>query len=59
MLLLLRFFPVNEKEMDRSGNAKAGTVVDTDIVHPCFDDYYLLSHAGLLGTSKPVRTSRL
>lgn len=47
-----RFFATSDKDMDKSGNAKAGTVVDTDIVHPSYDDFYLLSHGGLLGTSK-------
>jgi eukaryotic translation initiation factor 2C len=29
-------------------------VVDTDIVHPIEFDFYLQSHAGLLGTSRPA-----
>lgn len=47
-------FPVSDKEADRSGNSRSGTVIDTDIVHPAYDDFYLLSHGGLLGTSKPT-----
>ena len=31
-----------------------GTVVDTDICHPTENDFYLVSHAGLQGTSRPV-----
>lgn len=54
----VRFFPINpanENEADRkSGNCKAGTVVDRDIVHPVELDFYLQSHAGLLGTSRPA-----
>ena len=48
-----RVLPLNDAEADRSGNAKAGTIIDTEIAHPVFDDYYLLSQAGLLGTSRP------
>jgi len=29
-------------------------VVDTDICHPSENDFYLVSHAGLQGTSRPV-----
>jgi len=32
-----------------------GTVVDTDIVKPNSTDFYLLSHAGIQGTSRPSR----
>ncbi|EIW82123.1 argonaute-like protein [Coniophora puteana RWD-64-598 SS2] len=49
-----RFFPTNPKDADRSGNCPAGTVVDQDIVHPAEWDWYLLSHGGLLGTSRPA-----
>lgn len=47
-------FPSSEKDADRSGNVKAGTVIDTEVVHPSFNDLYLVSQAGLLGTSKPT-----
>ncbi|KAJ3552095.1 hypothetical protein NM688_g4338 [Phlebia brevispora] len=50
----VRFFPRNDNEADRSKNCKAGTVVDSDITHPVELDFYLLSHAGLLGTSRPA-----
>jgi eukaryotic translation initiation factor 2C len=43
------------KEGNQILNAKPGTVVDTDIVHPVETDFYLLSHQGLLGTSRPTR----
>ncbi|KAF9464018.1 argonaute-like protein [Collybia nuda] len=49
----IRFFPQKPADGDRSGNCPAGTVVDTDICHPTDFDYYLLSHGGLLGTSRP------
>lgn len=48
----VRFFP-KDKE-DRSGNCLAGTVVDRGVTHPVEFDYYLQSHAGLKGTSRPA-----
>jgi eukaryotic translation initiation factor 2C len=48
-----RFFPTNRNDGDKSGNVKAGTVVDTGVVHPFEFDFYLNSHAGLQGTSRP------
>ncbi|KAI8818024.1 Piwi domain-containing protein [Fimicolochytrium jonesii] len=39
---------------DRKGNVVPGTVVDSDICHPTEFDFYLTSHAGLQGTSKPA-----
>ncbi len=50
----VRFFPTRSDEGDRSGNCRAGTVVDRDITHPVELDFYLQSHAGLLGTSRPA-----
>jgi len=51
----IRFFPQKQSDGDRSsGNCPAGTVVDTDICHPTDFDYYLLSHGGLKGTSRPA-----
>lgn len=37
-----------------SGNVPPGTVVDTKIIHPFEFDFYLCSHYGSLGTSKPT-----
>jgi len=51
------FFPSNPNDKnsaDRSDNCPAGTVVDTNIVSPVEWDYYLCSHTGLLGTSRPA-----
>ncbi|CAL1404119.1 unnamed protein product [Linum trigynum] len=51
-----RFFPEdhqNRSMTDRSGNILPGTVVDTKICHPTEFDFYLNSHAGIQGTSKP------
>ncbi|KXS09448.1 Piwi-domain-containing protein [Gonapodya prolifera JEL478] len=40
---------------DKSGNAMPGTVVDTTITHPFESDLdFLMSHAGILGTSCPA-----
>ena len=51
----VRFFPSqNRAESDQSGNCRAGTVVDREISHPTEFDFYLQSHAGLLGTSRPA-----
>ncbi|KAG8143064.1 hypothetical protein E2320_000384 [Naja naja] len=37
----------------KSGNIPAGTTVDTNITHPFEFDFYLCSHAGIQGTSRP------
>ncbi|KAI9497727.1 Piwi domain-containing protein [Zychaea mexicana] len=49
-----RFFPMEPRDADRSGNCQPGTVVDSSIVHPFEFDFYLQSHAGLQGTSRPT-----
>ncbi|SAM03101.1 hypothetical protein [Absidia glauca] len=49
-----RFFPIEARDADRTGNCQPGTVVDTSIVHPFEFDFYLQSHAGLQGTSRPT-----
>ncbi|CAD7696925.1 unnamed protein product [Ostreobium quekettii] len=38
---------------DRSGNVLPGTVVDTAITSPAVFDFFLNSHAGIQGTSRP------
>jgi len=47
-----RFFPSDTNKY-RNGNALAGTVVDQGINHPTEGDFYLLSHEGIQGTSRP------
>lgn len=39
---------------DKSGNILPGTVVDTKICHPTEFDFFLCSHAGIQGTSRPA-----
>uniref|UniRef100_A0A803QMP0 Piwi domain-containing protein n=1 Tax=Cannabis sativa TaxID=3483 RepID=A0A803QMP0_CANSA len=54
--IILSLFPAdynNRDSMDRSGNIQPGTVVDTQICHPTEFDFYLNSHAGIQGTSRP------
>ncbi|XP_057792868.1 protein argonaute MEL1-like [Salvia miltiorrhiza] len=48
-----RLFPADHNT-DRSGNVLPGTVVDTEICHPTGFDFYLCSHAGIKGTSRPT-----
>ncbi|KAI9106068.1 Piwi domain-containing protein [Phlyctochytrium arcticum] len=49
-----RFFPLRREDSDKSGNVLPGTVVETGITHPAEFDFYLASHPGLQGTSKPT-----
>ncbi|KAG0348280.1 Isocitrate dehydrogenase [NADP], mitochondrial precursor (Oxalosuccinate decarboxylase) [Podila humilis] len=49
-----RFFPTTASSADKSGNCHPGTCVDSTIVHPFEFDFYIQSHAGLLGTSRPT-----
>jgi len=48
-----RFFPADDNKYFKNGNALAGTVVDQGINHPTEGDFYLLSHEGIQGTSRP------
>jgi len=47
-----RFFPADGNQY-RNGNALAGTVIDQGINHPTEGDFYLVSHEGIQGTSRP------
>ncbi|XP_026414046.1 protein argonaute MEL1-like [Papaver somniferum] len=52
-----RLFPANHMDRnmtDKSGNILPGTVVDSMICHPTEFDFYLCSHAGIQGTSRPT-----
>ncbi|OTF75874.1 hypothetical protein BLA29_002685, partial [Euroglyphus maynei] len=49
-----RFIPDNSKDgVGRFYNIPPGTVVDAVVVHPKRFDFYLCSHAGIQGTSRP------
>ncbi|KAI3380253.1 hypothetical protein SNEBB_010630 [Seison nebaliae] len=49
-----RLFCSNKNlQCGRSGNIPPGTTVDSDITHPRDFDFYLCSHAGIQGTSRP------
>lgn len=50
----VRFFPKDPSSADRSGNVPPGTVVDSGMVHPTQFDFYLCSHSGIQGTSRPT-----
>ncbi|RKP11680.1 Piwi domain-containing protein [Piptocephalis cylindrospora] len=51
----VRFFPLGRGgPADRSGNCLPGTTVDRSITHPSEYDFYVQSHAGLQGTSRPT-----
>ncbi|GMG98489.1 hypothetical protein Nepgr_000329 [Nepenthes gracilis] len=49
-----RLFATDRNKTDRSGNILPGTVIDTKICHPTEFDFYLCSHAGIQGTSRPT-----
>jgi len=44
-------------DADKTGNAPAGTTIDKGLGHPVENDYYQLTHGGLLGTSRPAHYS--
>ncbi|KAL3683483.1 hypothetical protein R1sor_001505 [Riccia sorocarpa] len=44
-----RFFPARG-----GGNVRPGTIVDTEVCHPRDNDFFLMSHAGLIGTTRPT-----
>ncbi|TYG72081.1 hypothetical protein ES288_D05G451400v1 [Gossypium darwinii] len=44
----------DRKFADLKGNILPGTVVDSDVCHPTEFDFYLCSHAGIMGTSRPA-----
>lgn len=49
-----RFYPKSDKDMDRSGNCKPGTVVDRGITEEGYWDFFLQSHAAIQGTARPA-----
>ena len=53
-LFFIRFLPLKREDALTSGNVKPGFVVDREIVSN-FNEFYLCSHFGGLGTSRPTR----
>ncbi|XP_042876363.1 protein argonaute-3-like [Penaeus japonicus] len=49
-----RLFCDERDGIGRSRNVPPGTIVDRVITHPSEIDFYLCSHQGILGTSKPT-----
>jgi hypothetical protein len=49
-----RFFQRREEEIV---NCQAGTIIDRDVVHPLDFDFFLQSHGGSRGTSRPAHYS--
>lgn len=52
-----RFFPTSKDSSDgsKNNNIPAGTVVDKDIVHPFFYQFFMASHAAIQGVTKPAK----
>ncbi|EJU02151.1 Piwi-domain-containing protein [Dacryopinax primogenitus] len=51
----VRLYAENPRDADqRSGNVNPGLVVDHTITSPPHDDFYLLAHQGIIGTSRPM-----
>ena len=49
-----RFYPTSADKADRTGNPKAGTVVDRGITLHRSWDFYLQAHAAIKGTARPA-----
>ncbi|GME48338.1 Protein argonaute 1-like [Neofusicoccum parvum] len=54
-----RFYPPSSAQEDiekiaKNGNVLPGTVVESGITSPCYFDFFLVSHEGIQGTSKPA-----
>ncbi|CAD6944499.1 unnamed protein product [Tilletia laevis] len=51
----VRFSAESPADTDRTGNLRAGTVVDKGVTNPVAFEFFLQAHAGLIGTAKPTR----
>lgn len=49
-----RFFPKEKNQSTKNGNIPPGTVVDSVICQPNHFDFFLCSHSGIKGTSRPA-----
>ncbi|KAK3990966.1 Piwi domain-containing protein [Cladorrhinum sp. PSN332] len=47
----IRFFP---EKGDKNGNALPGTLLEKEVTHPFYYDFYLCSHVAIQGTARPV-----
>ncbi|KAJ1773365.1 hypothetical protein IW140_000965 [Coemansia sp. RSA 1813] len=49
-----RFYPMTNRDSDRTGNCVPGTIIDRSITLAPLFDFYLFSHAAIQGTSRPT-----
>ncbi|KAI1742458.1 ribonuclease H-like domain-containing protein [Xylaria scruposa] len=49
-----RFYVTKQEDADKSGNPKAGTVVDRGVTEARSWDFFLQSHAAIKGTARPA-----
>lgn len=49
-----RFYPTKQADADRSGNTKAGTVVDRGVTEARSWDFFLQAHTAIQGTARPA-----
>ncbi|KAG0411465.1 hypothetical protein HPB47_011420 [Ixodes persulcatus] len=50
-----RFMPENRRDgCGKNGNIPPGTTIDTTVTHPVDFDFFLCSHFGIQGTSRPA-----
>lgn len=49
----IRFFPQRGLG-DKNGNPKPGTLLESEVCHPFYWDFYLCAHSAIKGTARPV-----
>lgn len=54
-----RFVSLNDEFRDLSHNVPPGTVVDRVVAHPQLYDFFIVSHNGIQGVSRPMRYTLL
>lgn len=50
-----RFFPIKRTPGDKNNNVVPGTVVDSEIVNPLVETFFLVSHQSIQGVAKPAK----